>query len=72
MHRFRSGIVGMVLAGVLTGCGGASVDEGTKGFTPTDVKPYEGMLREQQDKMKNKDYTKKSEPEKAKEPAKKK
>jgi hypothetical protein len=74
MHRFRSGIVGILLTGFLAGCGETSVDEGPKGFTPTDTKPMEGMLKDMQDGMKTKNYTKRPvpEPEKSKEPAKKK
>jgi hypothetical protein len=74
MHRFRSGIVGMTLAGLLAGCGGSSVDEGPKGFQPTDVKPMEPMFKEMQEKMKKGDYTKRPVPpekEKTKESAKK-
>jgi hypothetical protein len=74
MHRFRSGIVGMTLAGVLAGCGGSTVDEGSKGFQPTDVKPMEPMFKEMQDVAKKGGYTKKAAPpekEKTKEPAKK-
>jgi hypothetical protein len=59
MHRFRSGIAGIVLAVVLAGCGGSTVDEGPKGFTPTDTKPLESMLKEQQDVMKKKGYAQK-------------
>ena len=36
MHRFRSGIAGIVLGVAIGGCGG-SVDEGPGGFTPTDT-----------------------------------
>jgi hypothetical protein len=75
MHRFRSGIVGIALAGVLTGCGGSSVDEGPKPFQSTDVKPMEPMFKEMQEALKKRDYTKKSSPppekEKTKEPGKK-
>jgi hypothetical protein len=73
MHRIRSGIVGAALAGVLAGCG-SSVDEGPKEFRPTDPKPFEPMLKEMQNSMKTKSYTKQAVPpgkEKAKEPAKK-
>ena len=62
MHRFRSGIVGIALAGVLAGCGGATVDEGPKPFQSTDIKPMEPMLKEMQDSMKKRDYTKKAVP----------
>ncbi len=62
MHRFRSGIVGIVIAGWLAGCGGGSVDEGPKGFTPTDTKPLEPMLKQMQDNMKNNNYTKRAAP----------
>ena len=37
MHRFRSGIAGIVLAAAIAGCGGSTVDEGPKPFTPTDT-----------------------------------
>jgi hypothetical protein len=75
MHRLRSGIVGMALMGLLAGCGGTTVDEGPKPFTPTDTTGLQGsMIKDMQAKMKNKDYTKRPEPppEKSKEPAKKK
>ncbi len=64
----------MVLAGLLAGCGGSTVDEGPKGFTPTDTKPMEGMVKDMQDAMKKKDYTKVQAPppEKSKQPEKKK
>jgi hypothetical protein len=63
MHRFRSGIVGIALVGVLAGCGGTAVDEGPKAFQPTDIKPMEPMLKQMQDAMKKRDYTKKAIPE---------
>ncbi len=75
MHRFRSGLVGIALAGVLAGCGGTSVDEGPKPFQSTDIKPMEPMLKEMQAAMKKRDYMNKavpSEKEKAKESEKKK
>lgn len=75
MHRLRSGIVGMVLMGGLAGCGGSSVDEGPKGFTPTDTTPLNPMIKEMQEQMKKKDYAKRPTPpekEKSKEPEKKK
>jgi hypothetical protein len=72
MHRFRSGIAGIVLAGVLAGCGGSTVEEGPKPFTSTDTKQMDGMVKELQDGMKKKSYTTKPAPEKSKEPEKKK
>jgi hypothetical protein len=74
MHRFRSGIVGMALVGVLAGCGGSSVDEGPKPFQPTDIKPMEPMIKEMQNAVTKRDYTKKAAPpdDKAKESEKKK
>jgi len=74
MHRLRSGIVGMALMGGLAGCGGSTVDEGPKGFTPTDTTSLNPMVKEMQEQMKKKDYTKKPAPteEKSKEPEKKK
>jgi hypothetical protein len=77
MHRFRSGIVGMALAGVLAGCGGTTVDEGPKPFQSTDLKGanMEPMLKEMQEVAKKRDYTKKqvvpSEKEKTKDSEKK-
>jgi hypothetical protein len=62
MPRIRSGIVGIALAGLLAGCGESTVDEGPKGFTPTDVKPLDPMLKQMQDAMKTKSYTKRAEP----------
>jgi hypothetical protein len=64
----------MALMGVLAGCGGSTVDEGSKGFTPTDTKDLDPMVKEMQDMMKKKDYMKKppAEKEKSKEPEKKK
>jgi hypothetical protein len=74
MHRFRAGIVGIVVAGILAGCGGSTVDEGPKGFTPTDTRGMEGMVKDLQAGMKKGDYKKKAapEPDKSKEPVKKK
>jgi hypothetical protein len=76
MHRFRSGIVGMALAGVLAGCGGTTVDEGPKPFQSTDIKGanMDSMLKEMQDVAKKGAYKQKaapSEKEKTKEPEKK-
>lgn len=62
MHRFRSEIAAIVLASVLAGCGGSTVDEGSKGFTPTDTKPLEPLADQMKDVMKKKDYTKKMNP----------
>lgn len=74
MHRMRSGILGMAVAVALAGCGESTIDEGATGFTPTDTKPLDPMVKQMQDVMKNKDYTKKSaappEKEKSKEKAK--
>jgi hypothetical protein len=75
MHRLRSGIVGMALLGLLAGCGGSTVDEGPKPFTPTDTTGLnDAMVKDMQEKMKSKDYTKVQQPppEKSKEPEKKK
>ncbi len=76
MHRIRSGIAGSSLMAALAGCGESSVDEGPKGFTPTDTKPLDPMVKQMQDTMKKKDYTKKAAPppekEKSKEAEKKK
>lgn len=74
MHRLRSGIVGMALMGLLAGCGGSAVDEGSKGFTPTDTQPLNPMIKEMQEQMKKKDYMKRQNPpeEKSKESEKKK
>jgi hypothetical protein len=72
MRRFRSGIAGIALAGVLGGCGGSTVDEGPKEFRPTDTKAMEPLFKEMQNTMKNKSYLKKPEPEKPKEAEKKK
>jgi hypothetical protein len=73
MHRFRSGIVGMVLAGFLAGCGESTVDEGPKGFTPTDTTKLNPMADQMKEVMKKGAY-KKAPPssEKSKEPEKKK
>ncbi len=60
MHRFRSGIAGIVLGVAIGGCGG-SVDEGSHDFKPTDTKPFDTLIKEQQEKMKKKDYTQKAE-----------
>jgi hypothetical protein len=62
MHRLRSGIVGMALVGGLVGCGGTTVDEGPKGFTPTDTTSLNPMVKEMQDMMKKKDYMKRPTP----------
>jgi hypothetical protein len=73
MQRIRSGIVGMALAGFLAGCGGSTVDEGPKGFTPTDTKPLEPLVKQMQESMKTKNYMKTAtlpEKEKSKEPKK--
>jgi hypothetical protein len=75
MHRFRSGIAGMVLVGLVAGCGGSTVDEGPKPFAPTDTTQLQNsMVKELQDGMKKKDYINKpsSPPEKSKVPDKKK
>ena len=60
MHRFRSGIAGIVLAAAIAGCGGTTVDEGPKPFTPTDTSPLKQMVTEQQDVMKKKGYAQKA------------
>jgi hypothetical protein len=57
MHRIRSGIVGSVLAVVIAGCGESTVDEGPKGFTPTDTRQLDPMVKEMQNVMKKGDYT---------------
>jgi len=62
-------------AAIVAGCGGSSVDEGPKGFTPTDTTPLNPMIKEMQEQMKKKDYAKRPTPpekEKSKEPEKKK
>ena len=75
MHRLRSGIVGMALLGLLAGCGGSTVDEGPKPFTPTDTTGLkDAMVKDMQENMKTGDYKKLQQPppEKSKEPEKKK
>jgi hypothetical protein len=62
MHRFRSGIAGIVLAASIAGCGGSSVDEGPKPFTPTDTSSLKPMIAEQQEVMKKKSYAQKAVP----------
>ena len=62
MHRFRSGIVGIVLAGFFAGCGGSTVDEGPKPFTSTDTTSLQPMVKEMQDTMKKNNYTQKAVP----------
>jgi hypothetical protein len=77
MHRFRSGIVGMALAGAFAGCGGTAVDEGPKPFQSTDIKGanIEPMINEMQKVAKTGAYKQKqvvpSEKEKTKESEKK-
>jgi len=75
MHRFRSGIAGLVLMGLVAGCGGTTVDEGAKPFTPTDTTQLQNsMVKELQAGMKKADYKNRPTPppEKSKEPEKKK
>jgi hypothetical protein len=61
----------MVLAVAIVGCGGEStVEEGSTGFTPTDTKPLEGMIKEMQEAGRTKAYLKKPEAEKEKPKAK--
>ena len=62
------------MMGLLAGCGGTTVDEGPKGFTPTDTTSLNPMIKEMQDQMKKKDYMKRPAPaeEKSKESEKKK
>ncbi len=60
MHRFRSGIAGIVLSAAIAGCGGATVDEGPKPFTPTDTSSLKQMISEQQESMKKKSYAAKA------------
>jgi hypothetical protein len=64
----------MALMGGLAGCGGTTVDEGPKGFTPTDTTSLNPMVKEMQEQMKKKDYMKRPTPteeKKSKEPEKK-
>jgi hypothetical protein len=61
MHRFRSGIAGMVLAVAVAGCG-STVDEGVKPFTPTDTKPFDAISKEMQTVTKNKSHLQKAVP----------
>jgi hypothetical protein len=60
MHRFRSGIAGIVLAAALAGCGGTTVDEGPKPFTPTDTTALEPLKQQLQESMKKKSYAQKA------------
>jgi hypothetical protein len=62
MHRFRWGIAGIVLASVIAGCGGSSVDEGPRDFTPTDTKQLDTMVKEMQGVAKTKAYLQKAVP----------
>jgi Flp pilus assembly protein TadD len=62
MHRMCLGILGMVLAVALVGCGGEStVEEGSTGFTPTDTRPLDPMIKQMQEADKTKAYLKKPE-----------
>jgi hypothetical protein len=62
MHRFRSGIAGIVLSAAIAGCGGSTVDEGPKPFTPTDTSSLKPMITEQQEVMKKRSYAVKAVP----------
>lgn len=62
MHRIRSGIVGFILAAFLGGCGETTLDEGPKGFTPTDVKPLDPLADQMKKVVKNQEYNKRAEP----------
>jgi predicted small lipoprotein YifL len=61
MHRFRSGIAGIVLAGALAGCG-STVDEGPHEFKPTDTTSLNPLMDEMKSSMKKKDYAQKAVP----------
>jgi hypothetical protein len=54
----------MALMGLLAGCGGdsATVEEGPKGFTPTDTTAYKSMIEDMQGVQKSKAYTKRPVP----------
>ena len=62
MHRIRSGIAVMALAGALVGCGDSAVDEGPKEFKPTDTTSFQPMFNEMKEKMKDRNYTRKAVP----------
>lgn len=62
MHRIRSGIVGTILVAALAGCGDSGPQGGPGGFTSTDTKPLDPMIKQMQDTMKKKDYAQKAAP----------
>jgi hypothetical protein len=62
MHHFRSRIAGIVLAGVLAGCGGSTVDEGPHEFKPTDTTSLNPLMDQMKESMKKKSYAQKAAP----------
>lgn len=61
MHRFRSGIVGIVLMAGLVGCGD-TVDEGPKPFTATNTDQFNALSEQMKETMKKGNYLQKAVP----------